>query len=921
MQIQLEHPAFLWIVVAALPLLIWAAFKSYAIASRRVRIASFLIRFVALTFVVLALCRPVWRHTTDKEAVVFAFDVSDSLEHDALQKGVDFVTAATRELAPDQQASLVIFGGRPKVVRQPSNEPIYFGRTADDGAGTGSNGGADGESNDHADTEIADAVFHRERKKAAQEERQAVERDLSGDGAQEKLAKLRERIGTLEAVEKELVTTETDVREALRLARSVLPEDARRRVVLLTDGNWTRNDPGRELEFLKEAGVSVDTVELASVRPKEVIAERLIAPSHARIREPVELEVQVDSAEKRDVTMRLYRDGFLLKEDPISLEAGDNVIRIPKQELEEGFHEFEVKIDAPGDPRPENNTARAVVVVEGRPRVLMIEGQERDSRYLEAALHDEDIVVEVRPPVGFPSDLNDLLSYDLLILSDVSATEVHSSQLELVKRYVKDFGGGLIMIGGEHSFGLGGYYRTPVEDALPVRMPIKKTIEKPSFALVLVIDRSGSMAGEKLALAKEAAIASAELLKKKDMIGVVVFDEKADWVVELQPAGNREEVVSQVSRVMEGGGTYIYAGLYYAYRALSECNAKLKHCIVLTDGHTTGTREEHIDIVQRMAAESITVSTVGIGDADQALLSAMAQAGEGESYFTNDFGNIPQIFTKETLRASKSMLVEEPFVPVPTGVDDQMLRGVELADAPILLGYVSTTPKERAKVLLVSEYGDPILAEWNYGLGRSAAFTSDAKNRWASDWISWPQFGKFWSQVVRSVMSRGTTSALQQTADVRLDRGKVDVRIDNRDREGRFIDEAKPELSIVAASGDTKPVPVSHTAPGEFEASFPLESYGEFVRLRVETRLDDQLVGLLRYAVIESYPPEYRAAAPDAEFLERVATATGGRQAPEPGAAMAFDTPPARGLEDLWRLCVLAAALLLPLDIALRRLT
>jgi hypothetical protein len=372
---------------------------------------------------------------------------------------------------------------------------------------------------------------------------------------------------------------------------------------------------------------------------------------------------------------------------------------------------------------------------------------------------------------------------------------------------------------------------------------------------------------------------------------------------------------------MEGGGTYIYAGLYYAYRALSESNAKLKHCIVLSDGHTTGSREEHIDIVQRMAAESMTVSTVGIGDADQALMSAMAQAGEGEAYFTNDFGNIPQIFTKETLRASRSMLVEEPFVPLSTGVEDQMLRGVEMADAPILLGYVSTTPKERAKVLLVSEYGDPILAHWNYGLGRAAAFTSDAKNRWAGDWISWPQFGKFWSQVVRSVMARGTTSPLQQTADIRLDRGTVSVRIDNRDRDGRFVDEATPELSIVSASGASEVVAVTHDAPGEFAAEFPLESYGEFIRLRVETRLEDQLVGLLRYAVIESYPPEYRSAAPDDEFLERVAEATAGRREPVAEQVFEFDSPPARGLQDLWRLCVLLAALLLPLDIALRRLT
>jgi hypothetical protein len=238
----------------------------------------------------------------------------------------------------------------------------------------------------------------------------------------------------------------------------------------------------------------------------------------------------------------------------------------------------------------------------------------------------------------------------------------------------------------------------------------------------------------------------------------------------------------------------------------------------------------------------------------------------------------------------------------------------------MLMGYVATTPKETARLLLVSDHGDPVLASWNYGLGRSAAFTSDARNRWATDWISWPQFGKFWSQVVRSVMATGTTSPLQQSADVRIERGEVTFKLDTRDRDGRFLDEVVPALALVEPSGTAKPVALQHTAPGLVEASFPLETFGDFVRMRVETRLGEQLVGLRNWAVVESYPPEYRAAATDTAFLDHLSRTTGGRREPLPSASFEFDGPPARGLEDLWRLCALLAALLLPLDLALRRI-
>ena len=898
MQIHLEHPGFLWILAAALPLLGFAAWKSYALASKGRRLLSLALRIVGLTCVVLALCRPVWRLDKPDQAVAFAIDVSDSSDKDALEAALKHVEEATRSLGGDQRAALIAFGGRAKVLRAPSSEPIV--RTP----------------------EIERALLHRAQKDMQRATILELERNLSAAEAPTRLDEAKKRLADIEALEKELESGETDVREALRLSRSVLPEDARRRIVLFSDGNWTRGDPEPELAFLAKASIQLDAVVAQSKIVPEVVAERLIAPSQAKIKEPVELELVVSSAMDTEVTLKLFRDQFLLKTDKLQLKKGKNTVRIPKQELAEGFHEFMVRIDADGDPTPENNVARAVVVVQGRPKVLLIEGKEQDARYLEQALRDEDIAVEVRPAGGFPQDLNELLNFDVLMLSDVPATDLVTAQLQIVKQYVRDFGGGLVMLGGEKSFGLGGYYRTAVEDALPVRMPIKKTIEKPNLAIVCVIDRSGSMAGEKLALAKEGAIASVEVLKSKDQVGIVCFDSDADWVAELQSAANKEAIVNEISKVSVGGGTYVASGMHRAYEALSQCNAKLKHCIVLTDGISEGTLEEHVALATQMSAEDITISTVGIGEADQKFLQAIADAGNGEAYFTNDFGSLPQIFSKETLRASKSMLVEEPFVPKVLAARDQILKGIEMAEAPLLLGYVATTPKETARVVLASDYGDPILAAWNYGLGRSVAFTSDAKNRWAADWVSWPSYGKFWSQVIRSVMATGSTSVLQQSAAITVDKGQVKMTIDTRDREGRFLDMVRPDVAIVGASGEARKLASSHVAPGLYESQFPIETYGEFVRLRVDSKVEgsDALVSK-SYAVVESFPPEYRAAAPDRGFLQHVATATKGSVDPSPSSAFTFEGQRARGLRDLWRLLVLIAGLLLPLDIALRRLS
>ena len=750
----------------------------------------------------------------------------------------------------------------------------------------------------------------------------ALERSELDEAGTRELADARAQLEEIAAWRDELGTDETDLEAACRLARGLLPVEARRRIVVFSDGLESRGDVARELGELTRAGISAHAALLEHEQDPEVVAEARDPAGRGagqvslrgRVRRGLEPRHQGHESVSTATSSRS-------RPRRSSCAWAATWSALDKLRLEEGFHEFECRVEtaAGEDTRLENNVARGVVRVTGRPKVLLVEREEREARYLEAALASEEIEVEVRPAAGVPAELNDLLNYDVVMLSDVPADQFQPGAMEAVKSYVREMGGGLVMLGGEQSFGLGGYYRTPIEDALPVKMPIKKNVEKPNLALVLVIDKSGSMSGSKIELAKEAAIASAEVLKGNDRFGVVAFDGRAEWITPITHSSESSVITSSIARLVAGGGTNIYPALQEAWQALRDEDAKLKHIILLSDGQTTGSGYDNL--VNHVASDGITISTVGIGDgADERLLTMMATRAGGEYYFTNDFGSIPQIFTRETMRASKSMLVEVPFVPSVVG-QTEALKGIGADDLPFLFGYVATQPKELATVALASDFGDPVLAVWSYGLGRAIAFTSDAKARWAGDWIAWDGFGKFWGQLVRSVMSTGAHRELRPRTRVDVEQGIARVTIDVRDRIGAYRDDVKPEVSLLRdADGEPLELEMAHLGPGLYRASFPIEEYGEFYRLLVVHKQAGDVVDLRAIGVTESYSPEFRTPVPDQELLRTLARETGGSFDPDAEGVWSFTDEPARTPRDTWWWWLVAAALLLPVDIASRRM-
>jgi uncharacterized membrane protein len=582
----------------------------------------------------------------------------------------------------------------------------------------------------------------------------------------------------------------------------------------------------------------------------------------------------------------------------------------------------------------ENNRYTNVVAVPGRPAVLYVEGNTSRASYLASALSAQEFDVDVRGPREIPSSLRELERYDFVILSDAPAEAVSLTQQDAIEGYVRDLGGGFLFAGGENGYGLGGWYHTTIERVLPVRMDAEKRRDEPGVAMVLAIDRSGSMTGLPLEMAKQAAKATADTLSSDDLLEVVAFDSVPTRVVRMTPAKHRARIQNDIARIQPGGGTEIFPALDAAYQALSVTRARKKHVILLTDGQapTNGIR----DLVQAMAAEGITVSTVGLGGGvDESLLKMVSDLGGGRFYKVVDPQSLPRVFTRETEMVSRAAAVEEYFQPKVASPAD-FLRGIDIGAAPFLHGYVATKLKPPpAQEILSSELGEPILARWHVGLGWSLAWTSDVKNLWAVEWLRWPGYGQFWGQLVREHMRQKRRQQLDMRAEIDTATGHVRAYIDAIGADDKFENGLEAKLSVTGPfgasakepNGPTSKVPMRQTAPGRYEADFPLDRFGSFLlHASLEKLVDDGKGSVKSAQVAESfghvtnpYPREYLALAPDTVSLERAAGVTGGRVNPDPAAVFDPAGESIRYHQDLWPRFVGAAIVCFLLDLLVRR--
>ena len=745
--------------------------------------------------------------------------------------------------------------------------------------------------------------------------------------------RLPEELRQIERIRSTPVTAATDIGGALRLAAALFPDEMQKRIVLISDGNDTTGRGQQEAALAATRGIQVETRVIGLENRDEVLVERVQAPSTARLGETIEVIGSVVSSVDQAAVVRLYADGQLVATQGTDLKAGANRLVFEVKPAEAGFHTFRMVVEAARDTFSQNNRADANTIIKGEPRILVLAGNADVAAELVAALRTEKQNVDSIVPEALPTDFASLASYDSVVLVDVPRIRMSDRQLAALQVYVRDLGRGLVMVGGPDSFGAGGYTKTQLEETLPVDMGVRNRQQQPDVALVVVIDKSGSMDAchcntfnggnggggqlqgvRKVDIGKEAILRAAAALTARDEFGVVAFDSSAHWVVQTKPLGQTSDLQGLIGGINPNGTTNIFAGLDQAVGSLEKATATRRHIILLTDGWSSS--GQYDEIIKRMKAAGITLSTVGAGGGANPFLEQLAQQGGGRFYAAANPASIPDIFLKETEQVAGQQIVEEPFFPIQTS-SSPILRGLN-DGFPQLLGYNGTTVKSAAQTVLVTARDDPLLAQWQYGLGRSVAWTSDSTGRWARNWVAWPGFSKFFSQLVGWTFPGEETGGIEASFEVKD--GRTTLHIQSVESDGSPRDFYT--TSAVLVGPDLTPVEadLDQVAPGVYEKDLGEIGAGAYAVRVTQIRPGSPALGRT-VGLVSPVAAEYRLLGANQPFLATLRAATNGREVATPLEPWRHDLKLTSSFTELWPWLLLLALLLFPLDIALRRVS
>lgn len=724
------------------------------------------------------------------------------------------------------------------------------------------------------------------------------------------------------------VSEVSNLEAGLSQSLALMPSSGDRRIVILSDGNETSGNILEAIRSLGNNGVRVSTVPLSGLSvSNEIIAHSITGPSRASPEEKISLTLEIESRIETTGNLFFYLDGEYYGEDIITIRSGRTLVSYKVNLKTPGYHLFEAIIESDDDTHFENNQFQKMVFIEGSPPVLYVHDGRGASEMLLGPLQNHGFTFDVISASIFPDTLSELFSYDSVILDNIPAYFFSISKMEMLRKAVAG-GLGLLVIGGDNSLGAGGYYDTPLEKAIPIDVDITSSLDLPGTALVMVIDNSGSMqdaAGEnerKSDLAKQAVYSALEVLEPGDTAGILAFDSKYSWIVKIEPELNMDTVRENLFPLSPGGGTVLLPALKEAYRVLDSTIASVKHILILSDGYTDA--EGFKSLVGAIHKSGITVSTVAVGStSNKKLMENIAAWGRGRSYYTDNIRSVPSIFVSESLKASKRLFVEETFFPS-INQPHEILLDVDPAAIPPLHGFMLSYPKTNSEILLTGIGDNPLLSVWQYGIGRSAVFTSNLSGKWATDWYLWDSYKIIFSRVLRWISKGEPDAGLKLTLS--RNRSTVYIEVDARDRIGNFLNGLRLSAQIILPDLKESKVNIHQEAAGYYQGSFSMSGEGSYFVTILEnstTGNSTSKMEKLKAAFISvPYPEEFRDIRPSEELLESVRFLTNGDDLsisnPLTSDFYTVDPDSMPAVTDNWRLYVIFGILFMMISIFLR---
>ena len=726
----------------------------------------------------------------------------------------------------------------------------------------------------------------------------------------------------------------TDLAGALRLAAAVLPSDARRRIVLVSDGRATQGDVAAEADRLASDGVVVEFHAVGRAGGADVAVADLELPTRVREGEQVTIEATLDATDAGPARVDLLRDGRRVDSQVLELAAGTTAVAFTDVAAGSGVVRYQVRVRRAGDSIAENDIAFGAAQIDGPATVLVVEGRPGNSATLTAALRAGGIQVRTVPATEIPP-VDELAGMASTVLVDVDARSLATEHLRSLVSATRDLGRGLVTIGGTQSYGLGGYRGSELEELLPVESEILDPKRRQTVAEVLAIDTSGSMGAchcaegnngvidgnsmmeggvNKTDISRAGAARAIESLADIDEVGVLAVDTRERWLIDLQTLPSEEVVTSGLRKLVPSGDTTdLTRSLRVSAEALRDSDAALKHIILFTDGFTepgqlSGLEADAADLLE----EGITVSVVATGEGAATELGAIARAGGGRFYPGRDLQEVPEIIAEEAVLASRDFLQEGRFVPQLTSASDAVAG---LTEAPPVLGYVATTARPLATThLRVGAEGDPLLASWQVGLGRATSWTSDL-DRWGQLWAGWGGFVDFWSTVTKDTFPTNEEAGAIRAA---VDGDVLRIEVESADN---FADGASGTARVVHPDGTVTDVVLTRGDGNRFTGQIDVTGAGSYA-VGATVGTGDAVAVAGSTLATRSYGAEYVPGDIDLATLESISARTDGRGAI--GAGDAFDpsglTDGRRSISLTGWLLVLAAVLW-PVAVALSRLT